>query len=268
MFSSPAAVGAPATAPCALHVKTVVSVDEKVYAVILRSNESANDVHVTLYSDANDYVISLPSLRFEPNASVAGSSPFAPQSTLESAPIFVVLPKADLITGARVELSDATLQRDQACFATYAYTDFYQQLVNPSFARSAEARALKVELAHAYVRGAPTVTALATIARTSMTEKDCPIAASRATTMRPAMPDYPSVARAAGVTGTVQVFVRLDASGNVVETGIYKSSGNATLDAAARRAAQDSSYSPEIYRCEPIPGTYLFRADFAGVRRM
>lgn len=261
LFSSPAAVGAPATAPCALHVETVVSVDEKVYAVILRSNETANDVHLTLYSDANDYAISLPGTRFEPVASNAGSSPFAPQAALESAPIFVVLPRADLIEGARVDLSDATLQKDQSCFPTYAYTDFYLRMSNPTYAPSVEAKTLKLQLSHAYVRGAPTVSAL--VIDRSSTGQNCPVPARQARMTRFVVPAYPDVARAAGFTGSVQVFVRLDASGKVLETGIYKSSGNAALDAAARRAAEASGYSAEIFRCEPIPGTYLYRADFS-----
>ena len=260
------AASAAATAPCALHVQTVVAVDEKVYAVILRSDEVLSDVNLALYSEGNDYAVSLPGLRFEPTASPEPPSRLAPAAGFASAPIFVVLPKVDVIIAARAEFSDGSLQRDKDCFADYAYTDFYQKLSNPTYTRSEEDKTLKLELSHAYVRGAPTVTALATIARTATGGKGCPVGASMARMTRVMEPDYPAAARAGGITGSVQVFVRLDQDGKLLETGIYKSSGSPTLDQAARRAAETSSYSPEIFRCERIPGTYLFRANFTRSR--
>jgi TonB family protein len=76
-------------------------------------------------------------------------------------------------------------------------------------------------------------------------------------------PDYPKSAREQGVTGTVLVRVSLDPSGGVMSTSIYKSSGNAELDQAALAAAHESTYSPEIEDCQPVRGTYLFRASFS-----
>jgi TonB family protein len=85
-----------------------------------------------------------------------------------------------------------------------------------------------------------------------------------ATTTRRVEPDYPDLARQQGAVGTVQVKVSLSATGSVVSTSVYKSSGNGALDRAALAAARVSSYSPGIEACEPVPDTLLFRADFNG----
>jgi len=79
---------------------------------------------------------------------------------------------------------------------------------------------------------------------------------------RTVQPKYPESAREQGATGTVQVKVSLNPSGGVISTSIYKSSGNAELDQAALVAARESTYSPEIEDCQPVGGTYLFRANF------
>ncbi|MGB8205592.1 MAG: energy transducer TonB, partial [Candidatus Baltobacteraceae bacterium] len=85
-----------------------------------------------------------------------------------------------------------------------------------------------------------------------------------ATVTRPVEPDYPDIARQQGATGTVQVKVTLTATGAVAGASVYRGSGNASLDNAAVKAAEQSSYTPEIEDCQPIAGSYLFRADFTG----
>jgi len=77
-------------------------------------------------------------------------------------------------------------------------------------------------------------------------------------------PDYPEIARNQGAVGTVQVKVTLDANGNGVDFAIYKSSGNASLDQAALKAARATQYTPETQDCQKIAGSYIFRADFTG----
>jgi protein TonB len=83
-----------------------------------------------------------------------------------------------------------------------------------------------------------------------------------ASTTRPVEPDYPDIARQQGAVGTVQVKVSLSATGSVVGTSVYKSSGNGALDRSALAAARASSYAPEVEDCAPIAGQYIFRADF------
>jgi len=56
--------------------------------------------------------------------------------------------------------------------------------------------------------------------------------------------------------------VSLDATGNVTDATVYKSSGNGDLDDAARTAARDSTYRASTFLCRPQGGAYIFEADF------
>jgi protein TonB len=67
---------------------------------------------------------------------------------------------------------------------------------------------------------------------------------------------------AAGYTGQAKVQVDLDASGNVVGTSIYQSTGSMELDRAALAAARASRYAPEERDCKNVAGSYLFVVDF------
>jgi len=84
-----------------------------------------------------------------------------------------------------------------------------------------------------------------------------------ATVTNAQMPDYPAIARRLGNTGTVVVIVGLSTAGAVSSASVLVSSGSPYLDAAALEAARKSRYAPQIFRCEPISGHYLFRADFS-----
>jgi TonB family protein len=83
-----------------------------------------------------------------------------------------------------------------------------------------------------------------------------------AKTLHVFQPAYPEIARREAHIGFVQVAVELDASGNVASTRVYRSSGWDELDAATRDAAARTTYSPEIFRCQPIASQYIFRSDF------
>jgi protein TonB len=85
-----------------------------------------------------------------------------------------------------------------------------------------------------------------------------------AATTNPVVPETPETAREQGATGSVQVKVSLSATGSVLATTVYKSSGSPLLDEAALRAARQSSYAPEIDDCVRVAGDYIFRADFEG----
>lgn len=65
-----------------------------------------------------------------------------------------------------------------------------------------------------------------------------------------------------GFTGEAKVKVDLDASGAVVGTSIYESTGNMQLDQAAVNAAHESRYAPEERDCKNVAGSYLFTIDF------
>ncbi|MBD5606162.1 MAG: energy transducer TonB [Candidatus Eremiobacteraeota bacterium] len=80
---------------------------------------------------------------------------------------------------------------------------------------------------------------------------------------QPAPLAYPAIARMTNASGVVSVRVALDASGNVTDATVYRSSGSPALDAAAVTSASHTRYLPEVFRCRPVPGAYDFRANFS-----
>jgi protein TonB len=61
-------------------------------------------------------------------------------------------------------------------------------------------------------------------------------------------PQYPELARKAGIEGTVVVKALVDVNGSIAEVKILKSSGNQMLDQAALIAAKHATFSPARMR--------------------
>jgi protein TonB len=70
--------------------------------------------------------------------------------------------------------------------------------------------------------------------------------------VREVVPDYPEMARAAGIEGKVIVSMVVDTLGNVASAEIYASSGNASLDRAAIEAAYKCGFTPGYQRDRPV----------------
>ncbi|MBV8331825.1 MAG: TonB family protein [Candidatus Eremiobacteraeota bacterium] len=83
------------------------------------------------------------------------------------------------------------------------------------------------------------------------------VAARTIDAVAPSTPDD-----AAGLQGTAEIQVSLDAAGRVTDVRVYRSTGSMSLDRAAMNAARRSTYAPQIVDCQPAGGTYLFRVDF------
>ncbi len=64
--------------------------------------------------------------------------------------------------------------------------------------------------------------------------------------------------------GQVSVEVTVSAKGAVTGAKIAKSSGNAALDRAGLKIAEDSAYEPAMRDCKPVAGKYLFMFSSAG----
>ncbi len=63
---------------------------------------------------------------------------------------------------------------------------------------------------------------------------------------------YPPMLRAAGIGGTVVLWVFIDADGVVTDTRVAQSSGHDQLDEAARVAMSDMAFTPARNRGEPV----------------
>ena len=61
-------------------------------------------------------------------------------------------------------------------------------------------------------------------------------------------PKYPDIAQQAGIEGMVIVHALIDVDGTVREAKVIKSSGNASLDAAALEAARKTPFTPARQR--------------------
>ncbi|MEO0092456.1 MAG: TonB family protein [candidate division WOR-3 bacterium] len=86
-----------------------------------------------------------------------------------------------------------------------------------------------------------------------VTEADIPIVPYWVVEVKPQpqyipKPQYPELARAAGIEGQVVVKALVDVDGKIIEVEILKSSGNSSLDAAALEAARQATFTPAKQR--------------------
>ena len=78
-------------------------------------------------------------------------------------------------------------------------------------------------------------------------------------------PDYPGAAAAEGeyYELAVAVSVELGRKGQIVGLGFESPSGHSLFDGNALYAASQTIYSPKIGLCRPVPGFYIFDAEYA-----
>ena len=76
-------------------------------------------------------------------------------------------------------------------------------------------------------------------------------------------PPYPADAARIGAEGTVQLMISVSAQGVPMGVRIVQSSGNQSLDAAARRAVQLWRFRPAIEAGRPVPFDYVLNIRFA-----
>jgi protein TonB len=78
-----------------------------------------------------------------------------------------------------------------------------------------------------------------------------------------AKPEYPPIARQAGVEGRVFVQLLLDLDGDVMDARVAKSSGNAALDEAAVEAGKKCKFTPAKQRDKPVRVWVVFPFNFS-----
>lgn len=236
--------------------------DDKTYAILLESKTAEkHDVHLELYSDASEYAAALPAVDFE---RIDSPSSAAPRMQFSSPVYYVTLPQADALLRVVAVNGGADPASAQPCRPEHADTDYYRRLTAGKYYTVNQAdRDRQDKLIDIYIQGVTLVPALITVARVSTAGKPCPVRYRSAFTTAPVAPRYPTLAREQSATGVAFVRVDLDVDGSVAGTSIFRSSGNQMLDASAMDAARGSAYNAEIFRCEPISGSYIFRAEFS-----
>jgi protein TonB len=70
--------------------------------------------------------------------------------------------------------------------------------------------------------------------------------------VREVLPDYPEMARAAGIEGKVIVAMVVDTLGNVASAEVFATSGSALLDRAALEASYKCGFTPGFQRDRPV----------------
>lgn len=75
-------------------------------------------------------------------------------------------------------------------------------------------------------------------------------------------PEYPRLAKQAGITGVVWVKALVDKEGTVRQAMVSKSSGTVSLDEAAVNAAHKNKFKPGIQNGRPIAVWVTYRVEF------
>ena len=74
---------------------------------------------------------------------------------------------------------------------------------------------------------------------------------------------YPPAAVRSGATGTTLIKVTYDANGKIINTSVYKSSGNRFLDLEVKQSVMKWTLNPAIINCEPIGGEFVLTVSFS-----
>jgi TonB family protein len=247
-------------ATCPVRTQSLLAMpDGKSYAVLLNSDvKRSTDVRLTLYSTEWSYTVTLPAVSF------ARKMPDNPYPLLRSLArftadtAFVTLPRPDTLLAVRADPGVGAAPA--GCDPTYAYTleiDLYR--FGPRFVASRGSAAAGRAIVASFNPSTPAVAASVVAAEPELACAE-PYAIPRTLLAAPA--NYPPEARAAGQTGLVIVAVDLGPNGAVENTNIVSSTAIDTLTQEAVKAAKATKYAPELFRCQAVAGTYLFRVGY------
>jgi len=250
---------AAATRWCSLEVAGIALMpDAKTYAIELSSDDGTPvDARLQFYSDGAEYGATLTGIAFS-RTSPAESTALKTPARFISAPAYVTLPKLDFLTAVRAVLADNAAQTAKSCSSHFGYTDFYQRQAIGGYQPTDAWSAWRQQRVDALARG-PAIVA-ATVTSDTAPSCDHPNAVVGVTNM--VQPMYPKLAREQGISGTATIRVDVDEKGGVTNAYVFKSAGDNSLDVAALNAARQSKYSPETFRCLPLPATYDFVMSF------
>jgi TonB family protein len=79
---------------------------------------------------------------------------------------------------------------------------------------------------------------------------------------QPYLPVLPAIAAEQGATGTTLVKIRIAATGSLLSSTVFATSGNPHIDRAALEAARASRYTAAVHECAATAASYLLRVDF------
>jgi TonB family protein len=209
------------------------------------------DVAVTLYTHAHAYDLLLPAQRFDERVPAQAIPLFA-------ARVFFTVPDDDALEALTANIA-TTNPYGPSCNVSHLVVSDALAPAGTAAPSAAELDARQA-LARSFDGGVNTITA-ATL-RDAEPAPSCEHPYRNLQIVRKAASPYPAVALQRELGGTVIIEVNYDAQGRVVATRVRSGSGWPVLDAAAISAAEKTAYQPEIFRCESLPGYYLYTVEF------
>jgi TonB family protein len=250
LLAATAAIATASPAPPASDCPTTLYLGstDKVHYIVAFGAKTASTVsfQITLYSQHAVYNVSLPSVPIETPVT-------SPNATFRSTALALLNPGHEPLVGAAI----SSESRDR-CPSDDFMIESAESLNNRRrYDRDPDQGALVDQLVHETGDGGNEVVP----ALSQTPPPDCASPFLPARLVQAMQPLYPLDAGFA--TGLVGIAVTLDDSGAVTDTRVWKSSGNAALDAAARDAADGSTYAPLVFACRPRGGTYVFDALFS-----
>jgi hypothetical protein len=209
------------------------------------------DVLVTLFTHARSYSLPLPAQTF----SKKSTTQFA---MLLGTPAFFAIPDDDVVEAAYADIpatSDSGVVLP--CIVSRLIVS---DALRPKNSREAwptpPERASREEIVKLFAGGAK-VTGAATL-RGDEPPPTCAQPYQMAHFLAQSMPDLREISRMALGTGAVEMEVVLSPQGRVEFTRVLRSSGSSSLDSAIKRSAENSTYAPDVFRCEPVRSAYRF----------
>jgi hypothetical protein len=221
---------------CAVDVEAAVTSPDSLVAH-LRADGASAGAHLVVFSTTDAYAVDVPALALS-----------GPRGIKNTAPIEIMFPKS--IEPKFIYVDSYRLDGGAETACPTEPREFQSKTpANPTLAPQPIGSAL--HFTAKFVQALPGVT--------------CGSLNDAATIRMPVSPDFPSGPGIDIAEGSVRVIVYVDSSGRAGSAYVLSSTASRSEESAAKAAALQSGYAPARFFCTPVPGTYVFKADFARV---
>jgi hypothetical protein len=221
---------------CSVDVEAAVTSPTTLVAH-LRADGASAGAHLIVFSATDAYAVDVPALALS-----------GPRSIKNTAPVEITFPK--LIEAKFIYVDSYRLDSgaETAC-ATEPREFESKTSANPAVPPQPAGATL--HLAAKFVQALPAVT--------------CGSVSDAATIQMAVSPDFPRGPGIDSGEGSVRVIVYVDASGRAAKAYVLSSTASKAEENVTKDAALQSTYAPARFYCTPVPGTYVFKADFERV---
>ncbi|MEO7203156.1 MAG: energy transducer TonB [Candidatus Tumulicola sp.] len=217
---------------CAVDVEAALTSPTALVAH-LRADGASAGAHLVVFSATDAYAVDVPALALSGARSIKNTAPFEITFPKPIEAKFIYVDSYRLDGGAETACPTEPREFESKTPA------------NPGGTPRAVASTL--HLAAKFVQMLPPLT--------------CGTVYNAATIQMAVSPDLPMSPEI--VEGSVRVIVYVDAKGRATKAYVLSSSGSKYEENATKEGALKSGYTPASFYCAPVPGTYVYRMDFA-----